>query len=749
MKKIILVLFLVSQVALSQVTNEGKPKSWQLINKEISNPILMPSFDLKKLIDEDIINDQLKDRPFRFGYKFFVDYNMKNSGVWTTLKNGDRIWQIRIKSNGAQSLNFILNDFYLPNGSTLYLYNHNKTDVLGAYTESQNNPQRVLGTWLVKGDDVYLEYYEKYENIGKGSLSIKEIIHGYRTEKDFNKALNDSGNCNLDVNCPIGNEIDPIKDEMKRSVAMMISGGSGFCTGALINNTANNGTPYFLTANHCYSDPSTWAFRFNWISTNTVCAQNTNSISNTDFNSISGATLRARRANSDFCLVEINSPIPSSWNCVWAGWDRTTNVASTIFGIHHPSGDIMKTCKDGAPVLTNYATENVWRINDWEMGVTEPGSSGSPLFNENGRIIGQLWRGSAACSGTTDNSGYDEYGRFDVSWDAGTTVASRLKEWLDPANSGELTIDQYPPNVVYTYNAGVSIQNIDENVCGNSVNPEIIIRNFGTQNLTSLQVTYTLNGGSASNYNWIGNLARNESEVISLPSQNIQSGSNIFTVSVSAPNGQTDEFINNNNVTFNFQKTSTFSTNEVKITIQPDNYGSETSWQLTDITNTVIASGGPYTNNNTSIIQETIPVIEGCYTFTINDSFGDGLCCNYGNGSYSIQTQNNTTISSGGNFANQEVTKFEVTNPLSNNEFNNTTFLVYPNPSNGIFYLVLNSSETFTYQVLNSLGQTILNGKLSSSTNSIDLNAFSNGFYILSISDENSKINSKIKLIKK
>ena len=197
------------------------------------------------------------------------------------------------------------------------------------------------------------------QNIGKGSLSIKEIIHGYRTEKDFNKALNDSGNCSLDVNCPIGNEIDPIKDEMKRSVAMMISGGSGFCTGALINNTANNGTPYFLTANHCYSDPSTWAFRFNWISTNTVCAQNTNSVSNTDFNSISGATLRARRANSDFCLVEINSPIPSSWNCVWAGWDRTTNVASTIFGIHHPSGDIMKTCKDGSPVLTNYATENV------------------------------------------------------------------------------------------------------------------------------------------------------------------------------------------------------------------------------------------------------------------------------------------------------------------------------------------------------------------------------------------------------
>lgn len=749
MKKIILTIFLISQVTLSQVTNDGKPKSWQLGNTEILNPILMPAFDLKKLIDEDDINDKLKDKPFRFGHKFFVDFNMSNSGTWTTLKNGDRIWQIRFKSNGAQSLNFILNDFYLPNGSTLYLYNHNKTDLLGAYTDSQNNLQRVLGTWLVNGDDVYLEYYEKYENLGKGSLTIKEIIHGYRTEKDFTKAINGSGNCNLDVNCTIGTDLDPIKDEMKRSVAMMISGGSGFCSGALVNNTANNGIPYFLTANHCYSDPSTWAFRFNWISTNAVCAQNTNSTSNSNFNTISGATLRSRRANSDFCLVQINSPIPSTWNCVWAGWDRTTSVASTIFGIHHPSGDIMKTCRDSSPVLTNYATENVWRINDWEMGVTEPGSSGSPLFNENGRIVGQLWRGSAACNGTSDNGGFDEYGRFDTSWDAGTTATSRLRDWLDPSNSGVLTIDQYPPNVVYANNAGVSIQNIDDIVCGNSINPEIIIRNFGSQNLTSLQVTYSLNGGSGINLNWTGNLAINGSEIISIPSQNIQSGSNTFTVSVSSPNGQMDEFTNNNNVTFNFQKTSNFTTNEIRITIQPDNYGSETTWELTNNSNLVIASGGPYTNNNTSIIQEIIPVNDGCYKFTINDSFGDGLCCNYGNGSYNIQTQNNITINSGGNFTNQEITKFEITTPLSSNDFNNNSIFVYPNPSNGTFNLVINTTENYSYQVFNSLGQIVKSGTINNSLNSIDLNTFSSGFYILSILGEDSKINSKIKLLKK
>ena len=141
---------------------------------------------------------------------------------------------------------------------------------------------RLLGIdFTIKGDDIYIEYYEKYQYLGQGSLSIKEVIHGYRTEKDFTKALGSSGDCNLDVNCPIGTDLDPLKEELKRSVAMMISGGSGFCSGALVNNTANDGTPYFLTANHCYSNPSTWAFRFNWISTNTVCAQTTNSISNT------------------------------------------------------------------------------------------------------------------------------------------------------------------------------------------------------------------------------------------------------------------------------------------------------------------------------------------------------------------------------------------------------------------------------------------------------------------------------------
>ena len=747
MNKIYLCIILLSFSANAQVTNEGKPKSWALENSEISNPILMPSFNLKELIDEDKINDALKDRPFRFGHKFHVDYNMTNSGVWTTLKNGDRIWQIRIKSSGAQSLNFILNDFYLPNGSTLYLYNHDKTDLLGAYTDSQNNPQGVLGTWLVKGDDIYIEYYEKYQYLGQGSLSIKEVIHGYRTEKDFTKALGSSGDCNLDVNCPIGTDLDPLKEELKRSVAMMISGGSGFCSGALVNNTANDGTPYFLTANHCYSNPSTWAFRFNWISTNTVCAQTTSSISNTNFNTISGATLRARRANSDFCLVEINSPIPPSWNCVWAGWDRTTNVASSIFGIHHPAGDIMKTCRDGAPVLTNYATENVWRINDWQMGVTEGGSSGSPLFNENGHLIGQLWRGSAACSGTNDNGGYDEYGRFDISWDAGTTVATRLREWLDPSNTGEVIIDQYPPNVVYAYNSGVSIQNIDDSVCGNTINPEIIIRNFGSQNLNTLDISYSINGGPVNNINWIGNLAINESEIISIPAQNIQPGANTFTVTVNAPNGQVDEFLNNNNATINFQKTADFETNEITITIQPDDYGSETTWQLTDNSNIIIASGGPYFNNNTTIIQQNIPVTDGCYTFTINDSFGDGLCCDYGNGSYNIQTQNAIAITSGGNFASQEVTNFEIITPLSSDDFTNNSVTIYPNPSNAIFNVNLSNNNNYEYQLINPLGQIVKIGKFSQTENILNLEDLSDGIYLLSlISDTNKK--SFIKLIK-
>ena len=202
----------------------------------------------------------------------------------------------------------------------------------------------------------------------------------------------------------------------------------------IINNTSNDGTPYFLTANHCFSNPSSWAFRFGWISPTPVCATTAPSTNGPTNLTISGATEIARDAGSDFALVEINQAIPEDWDRVFAGWDRSEITPDFTVGIHHPAGDIMKVCRDNdQPIQAINAGAQTWEITTagggWEIGVTEPGSSGSPLFDAEGRIIGQLYGGGAACSGTVDNGLYDYYGRLGVSWEGGGSPSSRLRDW--------------------------------------------------------------------------------------------------------------------------------------------------------------------------------------------------------------------------------------------------------------------------------------------------------------------------------
>ena len=509
MKKIkifFLILLLFSACGFSQVTNEGDPVSWSYSSNELSNvePNILPSFDLQAVKDEDKTNDYLFDKPWRFGYMHSVDYGFED-GQWDVLENGDRIWRILISSDGALSLNFIFDNLFIPKGGSLYLYNDDQSDLLGAYTSDQNQEGGVLGTWLVNGDAVWIEYYEPQNVIGQGTLHIAKATHGYRNADTFNQAkgLNDSGNCNLDVDCSIGEDWEELKEHNKRSAGILLSGGSGFCSGALINNTQNDGTPYFLTANHCYSDPASWAFRFGWISPNTVCATTENSSNGPTNMTISGATLRARDAGSDFALVEINSEIPEDWDRVFAGWDKSDNFPEFQVGIHHPSGDVMKVCRDDDPATKEVnAGAQTWEIvggllGGWETGVTEPGSSGSPLFDQDGRIIGQLFGGGAACSGTNDNNLYDYYGRVGVSWEGAGTSSTRLRDWLDPQNSGNDTMDPYPALTVYPYDSGIS--SIDSPLDGALTSSEVVtvtITNYGENSISNFDVSYQVDGGS-------------------------------------------------------------------------------------------------------------------------------------------------------------------------------------------------------------------------------------------------------------
>ena len=470
MKKLLLFLFFCYSVGLfSQVTNEGKPASWSLVKKSSITAISLPQIDIQKIKNEDDANDQIQAKPYRVGIPTKVNFGLDNGGTWTVLNNGDRIWRIFFKSKEAVHLSVNFDKFFLPRGGKIYLYNDDRTDLLGAYTETSNNKNQVLGTWFVEGESLWIEYLEPKEVKGQGKLNISSVIHGYRLGNSFQKGylkeflkLNQSGDCNHDVDCPVGADFDSQKDLVKKSVAFLNMGDGFICSGNLLNNTAEDKTPYFLSANHCYernpgvADPSLFSMRFNWISPNPICGAVGNSTDASEsFITSGGATFKARYVTGDMLLVELNNPIPSNWDVTYAGWDRSDDNPGFVVGIHHPAGDIMKISRDDSPVSKGPVTiagqtSQVWRLNsgggDWEIGVTEGGSSGSALFDQNGRVIGQLFGAQIAadvCDGTDDFPGATYYGRFATSWTGGGSPSLQLRSWLAPTSIGTnpLTLD--------------------------------------------------------------------------------------------------------------------------------------------------------------------------------------------------------------------------------------------------------------------------------------------------------------------
>ena len=431
----------VSLAGISQISQGGSPLSFK--NPQVNTgsvPVeIMPKVDVKKLLAEDSLNEIYKDVPWRFGENIPVSFDLNNSGIWDVLPRGDRIWRLGIKCPGAYTINLTFDNYHLPHGATLFVYNIDKTQVIGAFTDYNNREDSVFATTLVMGEEIIIEYYEPPQPAFAGELHLNRVTHGYRDSFGYIKSFGQSGSCNNNVHCP---EAATWQNQV-RAACMLVSGGNGFCSGALVNNTSQDGTPYILTANHCYSNPSTWVFWFNWESP--TCQ---NPLTPPPYNSISGATLKARYTDSDFCLVQMSSTPPSSYNVYYAGWNRADIAATSGAGIHHPSGDIKKISYSDSPFTSDTwngtPADSHWRVN-WSDGVTEPGSSGSPVFDQFHHEVGQLHGGPSACGGSQL---WDFYGKFAMSWNHGTTPATRLRDWLDPTGIAGDTLNGFDPNLI-------------------------------------------------------------------------------------------------------------------------------------------------------------------------------------------------------------------------------------------------------------------------------------------------------------
>lgn len=307
--------------------------------------------------------------------------------------------------------------------------------ITGPITENENNPNKIWGSWVYKGGHLTLEIKTPVSTKEQLLLHSNNIAYGYKeVYKTKVGGFGQSGACNINVLCPLGTGWEPERN----SVAVILNAnGIEFCSGSMIMNSCNSDRPFFLTANHCYAtnpvqNVAAWRFTFQAWSATCTPSQNSNGVT------YNGSTLRSNWANSDFCLVELNNTPPSNSGIHYAGWTTSTTPAQNATGIHHPRGDVMKISAAANPVTIASAfgtTNQHWRA-DWTQGVTEGGSSGSPLFDQSHRIIGQLNGGPSACGGSQL---WDFYGRFDLSWTGGGTNATRLSNWLDPYNIGSTT----------------------------------------------------------------------------------------------------------------------------------------------------------------------------------------------------------------------------------------------------------------------------------------------------------------------
>ena len=351
------------------------------------------------------------------------------------------VWGVTAK--GSRGLSLYFSELRLEGGSSLNLYN-GRGEFVQKITSADLNESPLFATADVDGDSLIASLF-----VEKG-YSCKAIIKGVGVQFSSNsRDFGHAGSCEVPVNCAEGANWQTLKKAVVR-IRLLRGGMMYWCTGSLINNTALNNTPYIITADHCGNGTSKsellqWVFAFNYESGD--CSRPTvEPLKQT----MTGATKVASShvgasIGSDFYLVKLKNSVPASMNCYFLGWDRTNMVNGGGVSIHHPQGDIkMISTYTQTPINAGWdASVNThwqvyWTATSSGHGVTEGGSSGSPLLNSDGRLIGVLTGGDSGC-------GYQEladyYGKFSYGWDQnGVADTLRLKPWLDPINSGALTL---------------------------------------------------------------------------------------------------------------------------------------------------------------------------------------------------------------------------------------------------------------------------------------------------------------------
>lgn len=480
-------LLLLSGQLKAQISEGGLPLSFSYSNllKSEQTPVQLPvdfSVEDMKMVDVWQVS---QGAPLKVATFIDTQLSLSHSGDWKTLPNGQKIWQLRIQAEGAIALMLCYKAFYIPAGGKLFIYNTDKTQVLGAYTYNTNPPVDKFATEFISGDDIILEY-EASSNGETPLIEIEKVGYGYNHLNAFDKHATagpgGAAPCMVNINCEEGYDWQAEKSGVCEMI--LVSGKYAYyCSGSLVNNTAQDEKPYILSAAHCINsvtpevsqndlDQYVFYFHFERI----LCDNNSPSYRPYTMTGCTQVASTPLTNGSDGLLLLLNQKIPTHYNVYFNGWDRSNTAAHSGVGIHHPNGDYMKISTFGkvwAKSTTWYGenSESGARQAHWNVifdetanghSVTEGGSSGSPLFNQNKLIVGTLSGGNSSCDEPNDSN---LYGKLYYHWDKyGLSSYTHMSEWLDPLKSGVTTLAGK-----YQSQLPSASENIDRNLVSDDV----------------------------------------------------------------------------------------------------------------------------------------------------------------------------------------------------------------------------------------------------------------------------------------
>ncbi len=372
----------------------------------------------------------------KYADELVSEYDILESEISDTI-NGIVVKRLSIKSEGAYSLSLYFSEFELTEGAKLFIYNDLK--VIGSFTSANNKDFGSFATQAIPGDNLTIEL--SYPLGETPVLVLEKTYHGVKNIFKILKATTSEA-CNVNINCSEGEEW-----QIDKKAICRITSKSHLFSGALVNTSNYDCTPYVLTAMHALKDgddAATCIFYFNYES------KNCDGTDVMKVNTISGSELIATTQRLDFSLVKLSELIPKNYDVVYAGINTTSVEPNKTVCIHHPNGDTKKISinNDSSPTATYkdigipYVLENShWLVKNWEVGTTEGGSSGSPLFDEDHLIVGTLSGGGAPCSSNIN----DFFSKIDMAWNHFLGINNQLEHWLNLSGKNTKAIGLYAP----------------------------------------------------------------------------------------------------------------------------------------------------------------------------------------------------------------------------------------------------------------------------------------------------------------